>query len=171
MGCYVTAPLYHWEAVNLGRGGGWVPMSTGESPAPPGVIKMPTTLVLELMTRYRGRYALQCDVSCDAFASPAAGNMPGFEAVPLVNAAATWDAEQRIVYVSVVNCCVDEPMRVRLDGLEPIETIEMHIVSGASPLVTNTFDAPDAIQIKHEQVKADRVTLPRHSYAMLVLQL
>ena len=171
MGCYVTAPLYHWAAVNLGRGGGWVAMSTGESPDKPAVVKAPTTLVLELMTRYRGRYALQCDVSCDVFDSPAAGNMPGFDAVPLVNAAATWDAEQRIVYVSVVNCCVDEPMRVRLDGLEHVEVIEMHIVSGASPLATNTFDAPDAIQIKHEQVKADRVTLPRHSYAMLVVQL
>lgn len=171
MGCYVTAPLYHWAAVNLGRGGGWVAMSTGESPDKPAVVKAPTTLVLELMTRYRGRYALRCEVGCGTFDSPAAGNMPGFDAVPLVNAAATWDADGRRLYVSVVNCCVDEPMRVRLEGLAPAARIEMHIVSGASPLATNAFDAPDTVQIKHLQAKADQLTLPPHSYAMMVLQL
>ncbi len=171
MGCYVTAPLYHWQAVNLGRGGGWVPMSIGDSPAAPALIKMPATLVLELMTRYRGQYAVQCEVECETFASPAAGNMPGFEAVPLVNAAATWDAERQTVYVSVVNCCVDEPTRIRLAGFEHAAEIEMHTVSGASPLTTNTFDVPDAIQIQHEQAPADQLTLPRHSYAMLALRL
>ena len=79
MGSYVIAPLYEWKAVNLGRGGGWVPVSTGEEPAAPAVIKMPATLVLELMTRFRGSQALRCAVECGTFDSPAAGNMPAFD--------------------------------------------------------------------------------------------
>ena len=169
MGCYVTAPLYYWQAVNLGRGGGWVPVSIGDNPDAPAVIKMPATLVLELMTRHRGQYAVQCQVECETFASPPAGNMPGFEDVPLVNAAATWDDARQLLYVSVVNCCVDESMRLRLDGFEHGAEIEMYVVAGASPLSTNAFDAPDAIAIRHERTTAENLTLPPHSFAMLVM--
>jgi len=171
MGCYVTAPLYRWEAVNLGRGGGWIPMSIGDNPTAPAVIKMPSTLVLELMTRYRGGYAVRCEVQSGTFASPPAGNMPGFEDVPLVNAAATWDADRRRLYVSVVNCCVDEPMEIRLAGFETAAEVDVYTVSGANPLTTNTFDAPDAIRIEHQRASADQLILPEHSYAMLVLRL
>ena len=139
MGCYVTAPLYEWKAVNLGRGGGWVPVSTGANPAAPAVIKMPATLVLELMTSYRGSHAIACQVDCGTFSSPAAGNMPAFDDVPLLNAAATYDAERQLLYLSMVNCAVAEPMRINLARLAAAEVAEMFTVSGASPLTDKFF--------------------------------
>ncbi len=170
MGSYVIAPLYEWEAVVLGRGGGWAPVSTGADPAAPAVIKMPATLVLELMTRFRGSRAVGCAVECGTFDSPAAGNMPAFDGVPLVSAAATFDAERNLLYLSVVNCAADAPMEIGLAGLEVREKIEMYLVSGDSPLATNRFDAPEEVEIVQQYGRADELVLPPHSFAMLVLQ-
>ena len=134
MGSYVIAPLYEWEAVNLGRGGGWVPVSTGKDPAAPSVIKMPATLVLELMTAHRGAKAIQCEVDCGSFSSPAAGNMRAFEDVPLLSAAATADDEGKRIYLSIVNCAADESMQIALEGIDCGDYADLYIVSGATPL-------------------------------------
>ena len=95
---------------------------------------MPATLVLELMTQYRGSHALRCTVECGSFSCPSAGNMPAFNDVPLVNAATTCDAEGSRLYLSVVNCQVDEAMQIRLAGVDTEGEIEMFTVSGQSPL-------------------------------------
>ena len=44
--------------------------------------------------------------------------MPAFDDVPLLSAAATYDAENKQLYVSVVNCAVDDAMRLELAGIE-----------------------------------------------------
>lgn len=171
MGCYLVAPLYRWEAVLLGRGGGWVPIDTGDEPAAPAVIKMPATLVLELMTRHRGRQALQTTVDCGVFASPPAGNMRGFDDVPLLNAATTFDADRRMAYVSLVNCSLDAPTAVTLVGLDVAAEAELYSVTGDSLLTTNSFEAPDTVAIKRQTVAIDELVLPPLSFAMLVLRL
>ena len=73
--------------------------------------------------------------------------MPAFDDVPLVNAAATYDAETGRLYLSVVNCSIDEPMRVELAGISGAPEVECFLVAGASPLSTNTFAEPDTIGI------------------------
>ena len=171
MGCYLIAPLYRWEAVALGRGGGWVPIDSGDQPAQPAVIKMPATLVLELMTRHRGQQALATEVDCGTFASPPAGNMRGFDDVPLLNAAATYNADTREVFVSLVNCGLDKLMAVSITGLDVDDAAELYSVTGDSPLATNTFDAPETIVIKRQTVRLDDLRLPPHSFNMLVLRL
>jgi len=171
MGCYLIAPLYTWEELYLGRRGGWVPIDTGQDPAAPAVIKMPATLVLELMTHHRGRQALETSVDCGIFASPAAGTMPAFDDVPLMNAATTLDADGKTLFVSLVNCGVDEPMDLSITGVEVETEVDMYCVSGASPLATNTFEAPDTVTIEHQTMPVDQLQLPPHSFAMLVLRL
>ena len=171
MGCYVIAPLYEWLAVVLGRGGGWVPVSTGDNPAAPSVIKMPATLVLELMTRHHGPVAVGCEVECGMFSSPAAGNMPPFDDVPLVNAAATYDDDQNMLYLSVVNCALDEPAQVNLPGLPQSVEAEMYLVSGESPLSTNSFESADTVAVEYSRAQADQIVLPPHSFALIVLRL
>ena len=172
MGNYLIAPLYEWEAVYLGRrGGAWAPVSTGESPAAPAVIKMPATLVLELMTAHRGPLAVGCAVECGAFSSPGVGNMPAYEDMPLISAAATLDAEAKRLYLSVVNYAVDAPMRLELAGIECGDEADVYCVSGASPLATNSFDAPNAVAIKRDEARADALTLPPHSFSLVVLRL
>ena len=171
MGCYLIAPLYRWEAVALGRGGGWVPIDSGDQPAQPAVIKMPATLVLELMTRHRGTQALQTTVDCGKFHSPPAGNMRGFDDVPLLNAATTYDADRRLAFVSLVNCSLDEPMALSIAGLDLEDEVDVYSVSGDSPLATNTFAAPDTVVVERRTMRADELLLPPHSFAMLVLRL
>lgn len=171
MGNYLTAPLYEWAAVFLGRRGGWVPVSTGADPAAPAVIKMPATLVLELMTRHRGAHAIACEVECGSFSSPAAGNMPAFDDVPLVSAAATVDQERATVYLSLVNCAVDQAMAIQLEGLTAVETIDMFTVAGQSPLSTNSFARPNAVVIASASVQPDALQMPPHSFAMLRIRL
>ena len=167
MGCYVCAPLYRWEQVFPGRGGGWVPIDIGDNPDAPATIKMPATLVLELMTHHRGANSIGCQVDCGSFASPAAGNMPAFDDVPLVSAAATSNADGDTVYVSVVNCSVDESAKINLAGLDAGDEITMRLVAGESPLSTNTFTEPGNIAIVERVVRADDIVLPPHSFAML----
>ena len=171
MGVYVCAPLYEWAAVNLGRGGGWVPISTGAEPAAPAVIKMPTALVLELMTRYRGAQALRCAVECGTFASPAAGNMPAFDAVPLLSTAATWDAAAGRLYLSVVNCAVDAPTKIDIEGIKGAQVAQVYLVTGESPLATNSFAAPETIVIERRRARLAELELPAHSFALLVIDL
>ncbi len=167
MGSYVAAPLYEWEMVFLGRRGGWVALSTGENPHAPAVIKMPATLVLELMTHNRGADAVRCAVDCGSFDSPAAGNMPAFDAVPLVSAAATYDAARKLLFVSVVNCAVNDSMRIELAGLDVAGPVEMDLVAGEHPLTTNDFAEPQRVAIERRQASADDINLPPHSFAML----
>ncbi len=171
MGCYLIAPLYEWGAVSLGRGGGWVALSTGATPDEPAVIKMPATLVLELMTAHRGAQAVRCEVDCGVFSSPAAGNMPAFDDVPLLSAAATLDAAGERLYLSLVNCAVDAPLAIELAGVDCADEAEMHIVTGASPLASNSFDAPDSVAVKSSRVDVGRLTLPPCSFALVSLRL
>lgn len=171
MGCYLIAPLYNWEELYLGRRGGWVPVDTGDNPAAPAVIKMPATLVLELMTHHRGRQALQTTVNCGIFASPAAGTMPAFDDVPLMNAATTLDADGKTLFLSLVNCGFDEPMGLSLPGLDLETNVDMYCVTSESPLATNTFEAPDTVAIEHRTLPHDQLAVPPLSFALLVLRL
>lgn len=171
MGCYLIAPLYNWEELFLGRRGGWVPIDTGDNPAAPAVIKMPATLVLELMTRHRGPRALETTVDCGSFASPAAGTMPAFDDVPLMNAAATLDADSKTLFLSLVNCGFDQPVSLSLPGLDLEADVDIYCVTGESPLATNTFAAPDAVAIQHRTLPLDQLAVPPLSFALLVLRL
>ena len=169
MGNYLVAPLYQWEAIGMGRGGGWVPVSTGDDPDRPGVVKLPGTLVLELMTRHRGPRSVAVQVECGSFASPAAGNQPAFEDVPLLNAAATLDEEGRRIFLSVVHCGVDGPARLQLSGIDCTGDLDCFTVTGKDPLETNTFDAPTNIAIEESRLTAEQIALPPQSFSLLII--
>jgi len=73
------------------------------------VWKTPSTLVMELMTRHRGASSVACEARCPVIASPAMGNQPAFDAVPVIDAAVTYDHERRTAYASIVNRHPDDP--------------------------------------------------------------
>lgn len=171
MACYLIAPLFRWQAVNLGRGGAWVPVSIAADSPSPSIIKTPSTLVMELMTKHRGKHAIHCTVDCGTFTSPEAGNLPSFDDVPLVDASATVDREMGTVFVSIVNRDVENSVVVVLNGLSDIDksTVQLHLVSGESPVVTNSFDSPHRVSIETYHITSKEITLPPHSYAMVVI--
>ena len=170
MGCYICAPLYRWQALFMGRGGGWVPVDTGDAPDAPATIKMPATFVLELMTRHRGSHALGCEVECGTWASPAAGNMPAMDAVPLLSAAATGSPGGREVYVSLANADAQRSARITLAGIDAEDAATLYLVTGDSPLATNTFAAPGTVGIEERAVKLDGLEIPPHSFGLLILR-
>ena len=171
MGCYLSSPLYEWQAVNHGRGGGWVAASTGENPDAPAVIKMPATLVLELMTQHRGKHAIECQVNSPSFSSPSAGNLPAYEAIPSIDASATFDATSKQIYLSIVNRSVDSPMQIHLEGISSSSEIMIYSVSGDSPLSTNTFTEPNNVKIQEQKLRLDQFIIPPHTYVMALVQL
>ena len=171
MGCYICAPLYRWEALFMGRGGGWIPIDSGDAPDAPATIKMPATFVLELMTRHRGSQALGCQVDCETWRSPAAGNMPAMHDVPLLSAAATGSPGGREVYVSLANADAQRSARITLAGIDAEDAATLYLVTGDSPLATNTFAAPETVSIEKRAVKLDSLEIPPHSFGLLVLRL
>lgn len=171
MGSYLVSPLYEWEAVNLGRGGGWIPISLAENPHPPATIKMPATLVMELMTKYRGKQAIQCEVDTPVFASPSAGNLPAYDDLPVIDASATYDAINNRIYLSLVNRHVKSSVDVVIDGISSNSSFEVYMVSGNSPLDTNTFNKPDYVSITSQSVSDSQLTIPPHTYMMITILL
>ena len=136
MGSYLAYPLYDWQAINLGRGGGWV--ATSVNPAEPRTVKMPSTLVLELMTRYRGKVAIRCDVDSPVMASPSAGNLPAYDDLPIIDASITYDEDVQQYFLSIVNRG-DAPVSIELTGLDNHTEAINYQVTADSPLATNDF--------------------------------
>lgn len=167
MGCYLASPMYDWQPVNLGRGGGWIPVSNGETPIEPAVIKIPSTLVLELMTAHRGSHAIGCQVASPTFSSPSAGNLPAYDDVPSLDASATIDHDTDTIYLSLVNRSVDSSLEVKLEGITASTHATIYRITGDSPLATNSFDDPTQVVIQSQDIKLDELVLPPHSYTMV----
>jgi alpha-L-arabinofuranosidase len=171
MGCYLVSPLYEWQAVNFSRNGGWIPMSIGENPIEPAVIKMPATLVLELMTTHRGTHAIQCQVESPTFSSPSAGNLPAYDAIPSLDASATIDESTQQIYLSLVNRSVDSSLDIKLDGIAYSNNAIIYRIQGDNPLATNSFEEPDNIVIQTQDITLEEFVLPPHSYTMVIIQI
>ncbi len=173
MGSYLVYPLYEWEAVSLGRGGAWVPISLGDNPVVPSVIKVPSTLVMELMTRYRGKHAIDCQVESPVFSSPAIGNQPAFDDVPVVDASATLDEDTNTLYLSVVNRDVDSPVDIQLQGLNIADDVMTFVVAGESPLSKNDASTPHAVTVQSDKriLRHNVINIPPHTFMMIVSKL
>ncbi|MEQ8675413.1 MAG: alpha-L-arabinofuranosidase C-terminal domain-containing protein [Aggregatilineales bacterium] len=171
MGSYLVYPLYEWEAVNLGRGGGWVPVSLGDSPVAPSVVKMPSTLVMELMTKYRGKHAVHCAVDSPTFSSPAIGNQPAFDAVPMIDASATLDRDTNTLYLALVNRDVKASIEVTLTGIDSPTSATIYTVTGKTPLSKNDASTPYEVVIQQEAIElaAGKITISPHTFMMLVI--
>jgi alpha-N-arabinofuranosidase len=140
---------------------------------PTKVWKTPTALVLELFTRLRGAIAVGCDVRCPATATPGAGTLPAFDAVPLIDAAATFDSEQSILYLSVVNRDPDRSAGIALNGVARGGAGRVHRVTGNGPQALNTEAEPEAVIIEEEEWPADAtlLELPAHSVAIVEVRI
>ncbi len=134
--------------------------------------KTPTTLVLELYTKLRGALAVGCAVRGPTIATPAAGNLPAFDAVPLIDAAATYDPVQGMLYLSLVNRDPDRAAEIALAGVTRRGTGRIHRVTGNGPQALNTEEESEAVRIEEEDWPADAslLKLPAHTVAILALR-
>ncbi len=136
---------------------------------PQQVWKTPTVLVLEMFTQLRGDKSVACAVQSPTTATPAAGNLPAFDAVPLVDAAATYDARTGTMYLSVVNRDPERAANIVLNGATRNGVGKIHHVTGPSPQSLNTEQDPELVTIEQRDWPEDSALLeiPAHSVAIV----
>ncbi|MEM7442120.1 MAG: alpha-L-arabinofuranosidase C-terminal domain-containing protein [Pseudomonadota bacterium] len=140
---------------------------------PDGVWKTPSTLVLEIFTKFRGDQAIGCAVQAPTVATPSAGNLPPYDALPLVDAAATMDESGQTLFLSIVNRDPERRATIELRGITRAETARVHRITGDTPQSLNTENDPQEVVIETEELPADApaLDLPPHTVAMVVVTL
>lgn len=140
--------------------------------APTQVWKTPTFLVLELFTKYRGDHAVSCVVDAPTVATPEAGNLPRYDALPLVDAAATLSADGATLFLSVVNRDPDREAEIALTGLARSGPGIIRFVAGSDPQALNTEEDPEAVTIETLDWPQDQgLSIPAHAVAMVEVPL
>ncbi len=171
MGNYLVTPLFSWQQ-HPSRGNYWVG-TVREPVTPPTVVKAPTTLVMELLTHHRGQVGIDCEVQTASYRSPAQGNLPAFDAVPIIDAAATFDAEAKRLYLSLVNRDAERArqLRIVLGSVARHGQAQLLTVAGDGPLARNTAETPTAVAIESSSWAAGEETLevPPHSFSLLII--
>ncbi|MBK9123520.1 MAG: hypothetical protein IPM16_10445 [Chloroflexi bacterium] len=136
---------------------------------PSQIWKTPSSLVLELFTHHRGSQSIRCDVTAPSTATPGAGNLPPFDAVPLMDAAATRDPVSGNIYVSIVNRDPEDELELTIAGVTRKAPSPITWVCGSSPQATNSEDDPRAVMLERGMWTASDATLrvPAHCVMMV----
>ena len=123
------------------------------------------------MTRQRGPLGIGCQVESPTFSSPAIGGQGAYDAVAVVDAAATYDPKAGLVYLSVVNRDMAEGASIRINGLARAGAAKLFPVSAEHALVLNTETDPGAITIEEDicQEGTDILQAPPLSFSMAVI--
>jgi alpha-N-arabinofuranosidase len=133
----------------------------------------PATLVLDVFTRFRGPVGIDCQVTeTPTFSSPEIGQQFAYDNVPTVDAAATYDPELGLVYLSVVNHDREQAAAIRVDGLPRIDGVTIYQVSGNDGTELNTEEDPSAVAIQQSNLSenAKIFQVPPLSFSMVVVK-
>ncbi len=134
--------------------------------------KTPTVLVLELFTKHRGAEAVGCEVTAPTVATPEAGNLPAYDAVPLMDAAATLSGDGTRLYLSVVNRDPGRAATLDLPGLARSGPAQIHYVAGPDAEAMNTETAPETVTIETaDWPMGAPLTIPAHAVALIDIPL
>ncbi|MCP5099216.1 MAG: hypothetical protein GY943_26995 [Chloroflexi bacterium] len=109
----------------------------------------PSTLVLDLMTRFRGSVTIDCQVTkTPTFSSPEIGQQFAYEAIPTIDAAATYDPENKMIYLSLVNREMKQSAEIKIDSIRHLGKAKIYTVTGHSGVALNTEEYPQAVKIE-----------------------
>jgi alpha-N-arabinofuranosidase len=130
--------------------------------------KTPTTLVLELFTKFHKGEILKTSVNSPTFSSPALGKQPVYKNNKLVDASATYDQNQ--VCLSIVNKSEKESLIVSIPQHKKI--IANYLVNGSSPTDLNDKRNLQKITIQKNQLECgeDFIEVPPHSFSLILMQ-
>jgi alpha-N-arabinofuranosidase len=131
--------------------------------------KTPTTLVLELFTKYHKGKILKTSTNSPTFASPGMGKQPEYKKNNLLDASATFNQNQ--VCLTIVNKSEMESMKISI----PIHTkiIETYLVDGDSPTDMNDIKNLEKVYIKKNKLEycTEFINLPPHSFNLILLEI
>tara|TARA_B100000686_G_scaffold353949_1_gene461716 strand:+ start:16434 stop:18431 length:1998 start_codon:yes stop_codon:yes gene_type:complete len=170
MAPYRVTPTYNWSFQTDGGPQSTYWLANGKTTdGPPSTWKMPQALVLELFTKFRGEKSIQCNVESPTFSTEAAGTLPAYDAIPVIDAAATMESETGKIYLSIINRHETDKVNITLNS--SVVSGEIYLVKGDSPLATNTAINQENVFINHQNfdLKFKPLEIPPHSFAMLVL--
>ena len=126
--------------------------------------KTPTTLVLELMTKFHKGIILTTKVKTNKFKSPRLGKQPQYSNNLLIDAATTYQKNEYCI--SIVNKSENKKIKVNFPKFKKI--IESYTVNGKSKTDLNTENKRNNVIIKKNIVKVinNQITLPPHSFSL-----
>jgi alpha-N-arabinofuranosidase len=131
--------------------------------------KTPTTLVLELFTKYHKGKILKTSTNSPTFASPGMGKQPEYKKNNLLDASATFNQNQ--VCLTIVNKSEMESLKISI----PIHTkiIETYLVDGDSPTDMNDIKNLEKVYIKKNKLEycTEFINLPPHSFSLILLEI
>ncbi|MCS7224029.1 MAG: hypothetical protein NZ959_05670 [Armatimonadetes bacterium] len=130
------------------------------------VVKTPIYWAFWLYVRNTGKWRLPIKVATPSGTAPVGGP------TPILDASASLSADEKSLFVSLINRHPEESLSLSLDigTFAPAEPVEMWQLWSPSFMDTNTFKEPD--QVKPEAkilsvTDALRLALPRHSVTIL----
>ena len=129
--------------------------------------KTPTTLVLELMTKFHKGIILTTKVKTNKFKSPRLGKQPKYSNNLLLDAATTFQKNEYCI--SIVNKSENKEIKVNFPKFKKI--IESYTINGKSKTDLNTENKRNNVIIKKNIVKVanNQITLPPHSFSLFRL--
>ena len=129
--------------------------------------KTPTTLVLELMTKFHKGIILETKIKTNKFKSPKLGKQPHYSNNLLIDAATTFQKNKYCI--SIVNKSENKKIKVNFPKFKKI--IESYTVNGKSKTDLNTENKRNNVIIKKNIVKVinNQITLPPHSFSLFRL--
>ena len=130
--------------------------------------KTPTTLILELFTKYHKGKILKTSVDSPTFASPKIGKQPIYKKNKLIDASATYDQNQ--VCLSIVNKSEKESLIVSIPTHNKI--IGNYLVNGNSPTDMNDKKNLEKVTIKKNKLEygKDYIKVPPHSFSLVLMK-
>ena len=131
--------------------------------------KTPTTLVLELFTKYHKGEILKTSVKSPTFSSQGMGKQPEYKKNKLIDAAATYHENR--VCLTVVNKSEKESLTISIPNYKKI--IGNYLVNGNSPTDMNDNKNLEKVKIKTNKLKfaANSIKVPPHSLSLILLEI
>lgn len=134
------------------------------------VFVSPLYLVNQLYAEHRGDERLAAEVTSPTFDTSREGR-----GVPVLDVAASRTADGRRIYVKAVNTDARAALQTRIEvsGVGAVGRAEMLVVTASSLNASNDFSRPSAVSVRRTPVRAGksfRVTLPKHSVAVIILE-
>ena len=130
--------------------------------------KTPTTLILELFTKYHKGKILKTSVNSPTFESPKIGKQPIYKKNKLIDASATFHKNQ--ICLSVVNKSEKESLIISIPRHKKV--ISNYLVNGSSPTDINDKKNLEKVSIKKNKLECgkDYIKVPPHSFSLFLIK-
>jgi alpha-N-arabinofuranosidase len=172
-GVLMNACLRRCSQVKMSAGFNFINVMGNYRITPNQVWWTPATTILKLMTEQRGESGVDCTVDSPTFSSPAIAAQFAYEAVPSIDAAATLETSQQVLYISLVNLDPSQEAELAWEGLSRSADSTVFTVTADSAIAMNAPEDLTAVSIQEATWPAgqDTLTVPKHSFNLIRIAL